>query len=51
MGIKVECRECEKVFTSHRALRGGEVKCTGCGSYDVDLAEPCPGWSEARATA
>ncbi len=48
MGIKVECQECNKVFETRRV---NNVRCPRCGSRDVDLAEPCPGWIPAEAKA
>ena len=39
MKIKMECQECEKVFSRVVKSSTAEVRCPRCKGYDVDLAE------------
>lgn len=39
--ISVECLECGKEFKTISML----PSCPKCGGSDIDLSDPCPGWS------
>ena len=39
--IPVECLECGKEFKTISML----PSCPKCGGSDIDLSDPCPGWS------